>query len=228
MVFEVQSTVYYILAVTAIVSILIMIVYSQVKKFDPLDEPTGVVLLAMMFVDFVDGMVKTNTNNKVAEKLSPYIASTMLYILVANISGLLAFDPPTSNYSVTLTLAAVSCFLIEYWSIKSKGVKGWFKGLFEPMAPFVIINLISKLGTLLSLSLRLFGNIIAGSILMQVIYQMFAMVSGMIPLIGGFNIFGVLICPFLHMYFDLFSGLMQTYLFCTLTCAFIGNELPSE
>ena len=63
---------------------------------------------------------------------------------------------------------------------------------------------------------------------MSVIYQLFAMVSGMIPVIGQFNIFGVIVAPFLHMYFDLFSGVMQTYLFSTLTVSFIGNELPSE
>ena len=63
---------------------------------------------------------------------------------------------------------------------------------------------------------------------MSVIYQLFAMVSGVIPVIGGFNIVGVLVAPVLHMYFDLFSGAMQTYLFSTLTVAFISNELPEE
>jgi F-type H+-transporting ATPase subunit a len=63
---------------------------------------------------------------------------------------------------------------------------------------------------------------------MSVIYQLFAMISGAIPVIGQFNIIGVIVAPFLHMYFDLFSGVMQTYLFSTLTVSFIGNELPSE
>ena len=59
------------------------------------------------------------------------------------------------------------------------------KSLAEPMAPFVIMNVISKASTLLSLSLRLFGNIIAGTVLMGVIYQLFEKVSAMIPLLLG-------------------------------------------
>ena len=164
----------------------------------------------------------------ITEKLGPYLAALFIYVFLANISGLFSIDPPTSNYSVTVTLAAITCVLIEYYSIKYRGVKGYIKTLFEPLAPFVIINLISKIGTLLSLSLRLFGNIIAGSILMSVIYQLFAMVSSAIPVIGAFNIVGVLVAPVLHIYFDLFSGAMQTYLFATLSVAFISNELPAE
>lgn len=224
----VQNTVYYIIGVTAVLCIMILIFYSKVKDADPLEEPKGAVLFGIMAVEFVENMVRQATNKELTEKLSPYIASIMLYIFFANISGLFGIEPPTANYSVTLTLAAITCILIEVISFKYKGGKDYVKGLFEPFAPFVIINLISKLGTLLSLSLRLFGNIISGSILMSVIYQLFAMLSGLIPVVGKFNIVGVLVAPFLHMYFDLFTGLMQTYLFATLTVSFIGNELPDD
>ena len=223
-----QSTVIYILAVTLFISLLIMLFYFLIRKADPLEEPKGAVLLGIMAVEFVEKMVRDATNKEIAEKLAPYVGSIMLYIFLANIAGLFGIEPPTANYSVTLTLAAITCILIEVYAIRYKGAKGYIKGLFEPLAPFVIINIISKLGTLLSLSLRLFGNIMSGTILMSVIYQLFAMVSGAIPVIGQFNIFGVIVAPFLHMYFDLFSGVMQTYLFSTLTVSFIGNELPSE
>jgi F-type H+-transporting ATPase subunit a len=86
----------------------------------------------------------------------------------------------------------------------------------------------SKFSTLLSLSLRLFGNILSGGILMSVIYQMLGSISKMIPLIGKFNIFGVIIAPVLHFYFDLFSGVMQAFIFITLTISFIGKELPNK
>ena len=86
----------------------------------------------------------------------------------------------------------------------------------------------SKFSTLLSLSLRLFGNILSGGILMSVIYQMLGSLSGMIPVIGKLNIVGVLIAPVLHFYFDLFSGAMQAYIFTVLTISFIAKELPEE
>lgn len=224
----VKPTVYYILVITAVISIFIIFLYSKLRKFNPLDEPKGLVLAAIMGVQFIDNMLRKDTNSEMTEKLGPYLATLFIYIFLSNIAGLFSIDPPTSSYSVTLTLAAITCVLIEYYSIKYNGIKNYIKSLFEPLAPFVIINLISKLGTLLSLSLRLFGNIIAGSILMSVIYQLFAMVSSVIPVIGKFNIVGVLIAPVLHVYFDLFSGAMQTYLFATLSVAFISNELPAE
>ncbi len=224
----VQSTVYWIIVITAVISVFILFLYGKLKKFDPMDEPKGLVLLAIMGVQFIDNMVKKDTNREIAQKLGPYLMALFIYIFLSNIAGLFSIEPPTSNYSVTLSLAAITCVLIEYYSLKYKGARNYIKSLFEPLAPFVIINIISKIGTLLSLSLRLFGNIIAGSILMSVIYQLFAMVSSAIPVIGQFNIVGVLIAPVLHIYFDLFSGAMQTYLFATLSVAFISNELPSE
>ena len=125
-------------------------------------------------------------------------------------------------------LAAVTCILIEVYSAKERGTKGYIKSWFEPFAPFVILNVMSKFSTLLSLSLRLFGNILSGGILMSVIYQMLGSISKMIPLIGKFNIFGVVIAPVLHFYFDLFSGVMQAFIFITLTISFIGKELPNK
>ena len=61
---------------------------------------------------------------------------------------------------------------------------------------------------------------------MMVIYAMLASVSGLIPVIGNFNFLGVIVAPALHFYFDLFAGLMQTYIFITLSITFIGKELP--
>ena len=118
--------------------------------------------------------------------------------------------------------------MIEVYSAKERGPKGYIKSWFEPLAPFVLVNILSKISTLLSLSLRLFGNILSGGILMSVIYQMLGSISKMIPFIGQFNIVGVIIAPVLHFYFDLFSGVMQAYIFITLTISFIGKELPNQ
>ena len=113
-------------------------------------------------------------------------------------------------------------------NIKAKGGKAYLKTWFEPFAPFVVLNVLSKFSTLLSLSLRLFGNILSGGILMSVIYQMLSAISSKIPLIGKLNIVGIIIAPVLHFYFDLFSGAMQAYIFTILSLSFIGKELPQK
>ena len=225
---EIQSAVYSIIIVTLFMALLLVYINRKLVKFDPLSKPTGIVLLVIMYAQMIDGMAKSKTNEKVAKYLTPYIMTVAAYIFLANISGLFSLEPPTSNYSVTLALAAITCILIEVFSFVCRGPKGYIKSWFEPFAPFVIMNLMSKFSTLLSLSLRLFGNIISGSILMTVIYSMLGNISKAIPLIGEFNLVGVIVAPVLHFYFDLFSGVMQAFIFITLTVSFIGKELPEE
>lgn len=222
-----QTTVLSIIIITVFMALLLLYINKKLKEFDPLSKPKGAVLLIIMLTQMIDKMVKEKTNERVAKYLTPYIMSVAAYIFLANIAGLFALETPTSNYSVTLILAAITCVLIEYYSSKERGGKDYIKSWFEPFAPFVILNIMSKFSTLLSLSLRLFGNILSGGILMSVIYQMLGSVSKMIPFIGQFNLFGVIIAPVLHFYFDLFSGLMQAYIFITLTISFIGKELPN-
>ena len=223
-----QTTVFSILIITVVIIVFLIFVNGKLKKFDPMDEPKGIVLLMMVAVQTIDNMVKEKTNDEVAKTLTPYMLTVALYLFMANISGLFALETPTSNYSVTLVLAAITCILIEVYSAKARGTKSYIKTWFEPFAPFVVLNLFSKMSTLLSLSLRLFGNILSGGILMSVIYQMLASISKMIPFMGEFNIMGVLVAPVLHFYFDLFSGVMQAFIFITLTISFIGKELPKE
>ena len=225
---QLQTTVYSILIITVFMAGLLVYVNRKLKDFDPLSQPGGVVLLVLMYAQMIDNMVKSKTDDEVAKKLTPYIMTVAAYIFLANIAGLFSLETPTSNYSVTLVLAAITCVLIEVYSAKARGVKGYIKSWFEPMAPFVVLNFMSKFSTLLSLSLRLFGNILSGGILMSVIYQMLASISRMIPVIGKFNIVGVIVAPVLHFYFDLFSGVMQAFIFITLTISFIAKELPNK
>ena len=224
----IQTTVYSIIIITVSMALLLLYINKKLKAYDPLSEPKGVVLLVIMFAQMIDKMVKEKTNERVAKYLTPYIMSVVAYIFLSNIAGLFSLETPTSNYSVTLVLGALTCILIEVYSAKERGPKGYIKSWFEPLAPFVLVNILSKISTLLSLSLRLFGNILSGGILMSVIYQMLGSISKLIPFIGQFNIVGVIIAPVLHFYFDLFSGIMQAYIFITLTISFIGKELPNE
>ncbi len=225
---EVQSTVYYIGIITVALLVVLFLINRKLVKFNPLDEPKGIVLLMMFAVNFFEDTVRGATNEKITKVLAPYIMSVSLYIFVSNIAGLLNLECPTGNLSVTMALAGITCIAIEYCGIKFSGLKGYVKGLFEPFAPMVVVNLISKVSTFASLSLRLFGNIMAGTVLMSVLYQLFSIMSGVIPVIGKFNFVGVLLAPVLHAYFDLFAGAMQTYIFMTLTVMFIGNALPDE
>ena len=225
---EFQTTILSIIIITITMALLLFYINKKLREYNPLEKPKGIVLLVIMFGQMIDKMVKEKTNERVAKYLTPYIMSVVAYIFLSNIAGLFSLETPTSNYSVTLVLGALTCILIEVYSFKERGTKGYIKSWFEPLAPFVLVNILSKISTLLSLSLRMFGNILSGGILMSVIYQMLGSISKMIPLIGNLNVVGIIIAPVLHFYFDLFSGIMQAYIFITLTISFIGKELPNQ
>ena len=227
-IFAIQPTVFSILIITLVIIVLLLIVNKKLREFDPLSKPTGIVLLVLMGAQMVDNLVKDKTDEKVAKYLTPYIMSVVVYIFLSNIAGLFSLECPTSNYSVTLSLALITCILIEVYSEKERGMKGYIKSWFEPLAPMVLVNFLGKISTLLSLSLRLFGNILSGSALMQVIYNMLQTISNFIPVIGKINPVSLIVAPFLHFYFDLFSGAMQAFIFIVLSVSFIGKELPKE
>lgn len=227
-VLKLQSTAIYVLLVTILITVILLIVNKKLKEYDPLTEPKGIVLLAMMGVSMMDSLVREKTNDAIADKVAPYFTSIIIYIFVSNIIGLIGWESPTANFSVTVTLAFITCTMIEYYSLKYNGIKNYAKALLEPFAPFLIVNLLSKVSILASLSLRLFANNLSGGVMMTVLYALFALISSIFPIIGKFNFVGVFLCGVLHIYFDLFAGVLQAYLFTVLSVSFIGKELPSK
>ena len=150
----------------SIVLILLMVLANRaLRSFDPLAKPTGLVLLSLIAVDTVDRLVLSDTNKKVAKNLGPYVGTLWGYLFLSCIWGLTGFDAPTGNYSVTLTMAIMTIFLVEYYSIKSNGIKNYIHGLFEPIFVFLPMNLVGKLSPIVSLSMRMFANILSGSLI---------------------------------------------------------------
>lgn len=224
----IQPEVFYIIAVTAVLCVFCVMCKHAIEKMDYMQKPHGLGHFAVMIVEMVDKMVESNTNKSKVSKLAPYIGCLAMYLLVCNLIGLLGLTQPTGNYSVTLALAIISVILREKEALKTNGVKGYFKGLFEPFFPFVIPNLFGKIAPLISMSLRLFGNILSGTIIMTLVYAFCSWLSSLVPLIGAFNFVGPILAPILHAYFDVFSGCIQMFIFITLTQVYIGNELPVE
>lgn len=133
-------------------------------------------------------------------------------MIVSNLSGLLGLRPPTADYGVTLPLGVITFILIQYNNIRYNKV-GAFTGLFKPLPILFPINLIGEIAVPFSLSLRLFGNVVSGTVIMGLLYGLLSKFA-----IGWPGI--------LHIYFDIFSGCIQTYVFCMLSMVFINDKLP--
>lgn len=192
--------------------ILALIARRSIMNGDP-DKPTGIQNIAEMFVETLDGVVD-NCMGKYSKKYKNYILTLMSFIFLSNISGLFGLRPPTADYGTTFGLAIITFVLIQYAAFKTSKL-AVFTDLFKPIPLLFPINLIGEFATPLSLSLRLFGNVMAGTIMLALWY-------GLLP---WFVKLGLPV--FLHIYFDLFSGAIQTYVFSMLTMVFITNKLDA-
>ncbi len=143
------------------------------------------------------------------KKYVPYLATVALYIGCANLIGLLGFKPPTKDLNVTAALALMSIVLIEYSGLRRKGVKGFFKSFAQPMAIMVPMNILELGIRPLSLCMRLFGNVLGSFVVMELIK---IIVPAVVPV------------P-LSLYFDIFDGLIQTYVFVFLTSLFMKEAM---
>lgn len=193
------------------------------KKFEKADvrkAPSGIVLLAEMIVGLCTTIIGDNLKEKTNRYL-PFMGTLVMMMAVSNLLGLLGLQPPTSNLSFNVTLALMMFFLIQYNGMKKGGVKARLKELTEPMWLLTPLNVIGELALPISLSMRLFGNILAGSIIMLLVYTM---MQSFMP----FGLLGYIATPFLHAYFDVFSGLIQTYIFFTLASFFLSEQVVED
>jgi len=230
----IKSDVYVIILITILLGAAMVALGKKFETADPMAEPKGILVPVLMGVQSVHKTIMDNVGPLYADKMTPYILVLWTYIFVSNIISLFGLSSPTANLSVTLLLAIITWVLIQIVEFRYQGVKGYFHAFLEPIAPMLPMNIFGKFSTLVSMSLRLFGNILCGGIMMQLVYSACQNLSNMIvgALVGSevqvFNFIAPLLAPVLHAYFDLFAGFIQTLVFVTLTIVLIGNDIPDE
>lgn len=186
-----------------------------IRKANPRHVPSMLLNIIECIVQGLDRMTCSNMGKEQGMKFANYMGTLFLFLICSNLSGLFGLRPPTADYAITFCLAGISFFLIQITGIIQNGFGHW-KSLFEPLPFLFPINFIGEIATPLSLSLRLFGNVMAGTVMLKLLY-------GLLPkwLLIGWP-------ALLHAYFDLFSGLIQAYVFCMLTMIFIANQFQEK
>lgn len=183
--------------------------------------PKGKQVLAEFIVENVYKMVQSIMGVKLGTVFAPYMATIFFFMLFSNMLGLFGFRPVTTDVNCTFALAITTFFLIQATGIKFQGVGGRLKHMASPYPFMILINVIEMFSTPLSLGLRLFGNILAGIIVMSLIYSGLATLSYQlidIPILDA-----ILPLP-ANAFFDMFEPVLQAYIFTMLTMAFIANE----
>ncbi len=154
---------------------------------------------------------------------TPYMGTLMIFIMVANLWGLIGLRAPTADLNTTFALSLLTFFMIHGFAIKRKGVPGWIKDQFlSPIAVMAPLNIISEVATPVSLAFRLFGNITGGMIIMSLFYSALgSILSSVLPI----PIFMVGLPAVFHAYFDVFAGVLQSFIFTMLTMVFVSMAI---
>lgn len=215
---EIWITTSHVCILIVMAVILIFAIAANHKLAHASEIPSGFQNVVELIVEKLDGMV-SGTMGKWAPKFVNYISTIFIFILMSNISGLFGLRPPTADYGTTLALGLITFFLIHINQFRHQSGKQIWRDMCSPLPPWLPIwfpiNLISEIAVPISLSLRLFANVLSGTVMMALVYGLLGKIAVIWP-------------AALHVYFDLFSGAIQTYVFCMLTMTYIAQACDAE
>ncbi len=152
---------------------------------------------------------------KNGKRYVPYLSTVLIYLGIANIIGMFGFGlkPPTKDINITATLAIMSICLVEISTFRAQGgISGFLKSFAKPAAFIAPLNLMEIVIRPLSLCMRLFGNVLGAFVVMMLIEHVCGLILPMV----------------FSMYFDVFDGLLQAYIFTFLTSLFMAEGMETE
>lgn len=212
----------------------VLIILSLVFARNLKTIPKGKQNVVELIVDTVNNIVKGNLGHH-WKSFAPYFGTILLFLVLSNMAGLFSVLPtaeelykltgneffeglpqfsiaaPTKDLNITLGMALMSVVLVLFAGIRFRGVKGWLHGFLEPspvMAPFHVLDYATRT---LSLSLRLFGNMLAGYIIVEMVYEATVFIKPILPLASFF--------------FDIFDAILQAYIFVFLSSIYIKEAI---
>lgn len=217
-------------AVMILIIALAFVIYFRFRNLSPDKPQKGFNLIVFEAIRGLENFTVDNMGKK-WKSFAGYVLGVALYIILCFIIGITGLPNPLVNLTFPLSLGLCTFVLIHFTAARANRLR-YFKRYIDPIPVLLPINLLSMWAPLLSLSLRLFGNALAGYCLMSIVYYftelLSAMIFSFIPS-GANQIFlSWIIAPPLHMYFDLFSGAIQTMVFCILTMIWIAQEDPED
>jgi F-type H+-transporting ATPase subunit a len=220
-------------AVTWVVMAIILmsaLILTRGMKDVPGKRQAAAELLVEFFRNFARGQIGAR-----GKSFAPYLGTLLLFLAVSNLIAIVNFipngktlaalfhnpalehfefalHPPTKNFNVTLCLALISIGVVLWTEFRYQGARGWLRSFYRPTPISAFVKVLDYVVRPMSLCLRLFGNILGGLIVMTLIYQAFPLI---VPAVFG-------------LYFDLFDGGLQAYVFVFLTSIYLAEAAETE
>ena len=193
---EVWITTSHVCILLVLLIILGFAVAANRKMAKATDVPDTFQNIVELVVELLDHMIEA-VMGKNAKYFANYVGTIFIFILISNFSGLLGLRPPTADYATTFALAVMTFCIITFQKFKHQHVKGVLAGLCSPWVFWAPIN---------------FANVLSGVVIETLVYTLLSWIATAWP-------------AFLHVYFDLFSGAIQTYVFCMLTMTYVNQAI---
>jgi F-type H+-transporting ATPase subunit a len=173
--------------------------------------PRPIQALGELIVSLLYELTEDALGKDLAKTYAPLICALFMFLLLSNWLGIIPhLEEPTKDLNTTLGLGIMGFVIAHYAGIKSKGFKAYIKEYFQPIFFMMPLNLIGELAKIVSISFRLFGNIMGGSIIILVV---------------SYLTYSVVLPPFLYAFFGLFVGTIQAFVFTMLTVVYISVQV---
>jgi len=173
--------------------------------------PGPMQVIGELFVENLFGLAEETLGKEMAKKYGPLVCALFMFLLLSNWLGIIPhLEEPTKDLNTPLSLGIMGFFIAHYAGIRTRGIKNYLKGYTEPFFFMMPLNIIGELANVVSISFRLFGNIMGGSIIILVV---------------SYLTYSVILPPFLNAFFGLFVGTIQAFVFTMLTTVYISLQV---
>lgn len=219
-----------------ILIVLLFILMRWLTKDLKLVPETRRQVIAEYIVGFFNDTVKQMMGPSMI-KFAPYIATIFTFALTGALVSIFGLRSMTVDINCTGTWALMTFVLITYYKLKTNGMKGYLKSFTEPVVIITPMNILSEIATPIAMALRMFGNMASGMIITTIIYAFLTLLSNIVynalslsalKFLEYFHIFQIGIPAVLSLYFDFFSGVIQSYVFIMLTMVYVGQAAGSN
>ncbi len=191
--------------------IIILIVFGFLAARKKALLPGPLQLMGELVVSKLFQLTEDALDEKLAPKYAPLIAATFMFMLLCNWIGMIPhLSEPTKDLNTPLSMGLLGFVIAHHAGIKAKGFKKYAKAYFEPVFFMMPLNLIGEMAKIVSISFRLFGNIMGGSIIILVV---------------SYLVYNILLPPLLLAFFGLFVGAIQAFVFTMLTVVYISVQV---
>ncbi len=202
------------LIIVGVLTLVFFIMSFFIKKVDPMKKTPLWLIPFIMIVEVVNNFVK-DTIGKRWKSYSPWFLTLVIFIFFANTSAVYLLDNPTGYLVVTFTLAMCSFVVIQATGIVSLGIGGYLHSYIEPNPVMLPMNIISEISLPISLCLRLFGNVVSGTVISILIKK-------------SFGWFSLPVMPFINLLFDIAFSIIQVAVFVILSIIFTSQKINDE